>query len=79
MLHGIMSARFQDVVETYDVALDIHVRVLDGVPNPRLGSEVDHHVEVILGKETVNESLVGNAAPDELIVDSLGSQGIQFL
>ena len=47
MLDGMMTAGFEDVVEPYDVALDIDIGVLDAVAYSCLGCEVDDDVEVI--------------------------------
>ena len=48
-----MAAGLKDVVEAYDVALDVSVGVLDAVADTRLGGEVDYDVEFVLGEEIV--------------------------
>ena len=60
-----MSAGFEDVVEADHVALDVGVGVLDAVAYAGLGGEVDDNVEVVLGKEGVDEGFVGEVAFDE--------------
>ena len=50
-----MSASFQDVVEANEVALNVGIRIGNGVAHARLGCEVYDHLKVILGKEPVNE------------------------
>ena len=74
-----ISTCLKDVVEANDVALDIHIRVLDGVANTSLGCKVDHHIELILGKESVNKRLVGNRAFHALVGYTFWNQFIQFL
>ena len=63
-----MTAGFEDVVETDDVAFDIDIGVLDAVADTSLGSEVDNDVELVFCKEIIDKLAVGNAAFDELIV-----------
>ena len=58
VLHGMVSARLQDVVEAHDVALDIDIGVLDAVAHPRLRGQVHHNVEFIFRKQFVNKCLV---------------------
>lgn len=58
MFHRIMAAGFENVVEANHVALDVSVRVRDGITNTCLCAEVHHNVRVILLKNTVNEGLV---------------------
>ena len=58
VLHRVVSAGFQDIVEAYHIALDVGIGVLDGVTNPSLGSEVDNDIKVIRGKQLVNLALV---------------------
>ena len=62
-----VPAGLQDVVEAYHVALDIGIRVLDAVPDPRLSREVHDDIELVLRKESVDERLVGKVALDELV------------
>ena len=68
MLYRIMPAGFKDIVEAYHVALDVSIRVLDGVANARLRGKVYDYVEMLFGKELVNERFVGNIAFDEAVL-----------
>ena len=51
MLHALRAAvvgvpaGLQDIVEADEVGFDIDVRMVDAVPHPRLGGEVDDDVE----------------------------------
>lgn len=65
MLHGIMAAGLQDVIEADDIGFDVHVRVVDRIPHARLRREVDHDVKLVLGKEVVDQRLVGEVASHE--------------
>ena len=71
MLHRIVPAGFQDVVEAYHIALDVGIRILDGIPHPRLGGQVHHNVEVVLLKKLVHQGLIGNIPPEKGIHDAL--------
>ena len=62
-----MSAGLQDVVEPDHVALDVCIRVLDAVPDPRLRRKVHDDVEMVFLEEAVDEGLVGEIALDELV------------
>ena len=72
MLHGMVSARLQDVVKAYDVALDVSVGVFDGVAHARLCGQVDHHIRLILGEELLHRGPVGNVAPHGPVLDARG-------
>ena len=61
MLHGMTPARLQDVVKPNDVALNVNVGVLDGVPHPGLCGQVDHNVKLVLPEQAVHQLAVGNA------------------
>jgi len=62
-----VPARLQDVVEPDQIALDVRIRVLDAVPDPRLRREVYDDIELVLREESVDEGLVGKVALDELV------------
>ena len=62
-----VPARLQDVVEPDHIALDVRIRVLDAVPDPRLRREVHDDIEPVLRKESVDERLVGKVAFDEVV------------
>ena len=53
-----------DVVETDDITLDICLRVGDRVAHTCLCREVHDNIKLILGKELVNQRLIGNVALD---------------
>ena len=65
MLHAVVTAGLQDVIEADDVGLDVGVRVVDAVPHTGLGRQVHHDLGVIVGKDLVDEGLVGDGATDE--------------
>ncbi len=45
MFDLMMSASFKNIYETYNIAIDVRIRVGDGVPDACLGSEVDDGVK----------------------------------
>lgn len=60
-----VAAGLEDVVEADEVGLDIGTGVGDAVAHTGLGGEVDHYLGLVLGKEAVNQLLVGNVAFDK--------------
>lgn len=70
-----IAAGFQDVVEADEVGLDIGAGVGDAVAHTGLGGQVDHYLRFVLGKETVDQLLVGNIALDKGEVGELRQLG----
>jgi len=62
VLHRVRPARLQQVVKADDIGLDIGVRMVDAVPYPRLGGQVDHHVKGIRPKQRLERLLVRKGA-----------------
>ena len=67
-----MAACFEDVVETYDVAFDVGVRVLYTIAHARLSSEIDDDVEMVLLEKVIDEGFVGEVAFYELVMEIAG-------
>ena len=67
MLHRVVTASFENVVETNHVGLDVRVGVLNAIAYSRLRGKVDNNIKVALGKKIINKSFIGNVAFDELI------------
>ena len=65
MLHRMMAAGFEDVVEADEVRFDIGVRVGDGVAHAGLCGKVDHDLRLVLLEDSVNARLVRQIALDE--------------
>ena len=76
VLHRMMPACLQDVVEPDHVALDVRIRVLDAVADTRLSGQVHDDVKVVFLEETVDEGLVGKVALNELVGMLRGSRGL---
>ena len=57
-----MPAGFQDIVESDEVALDIHVRMIDGIADARLCGEVDHDRGLVCPEDLVYKGFVSDAA-----------------
>ena len=60
-----VPAGLENVVEADKVRLDVHVRVVNGIPDSRLGRQVHHHVKVIFREQPVHQRLVADAALHE--------------
>ena len=48
VLHGMVSAGLQDVVEPYDVDLSLHIGVLNAIAHAGLCSQIDQNVKLML-------------------------------
>ena len=60
MFDAVVPAAFDDMEETGDVALHVHVGILDRVAHPRLGGQVHHALEFLAGKHRLHGGAVGN-------------------
>ena len=59
MLDVLVAAPFEDVHEAHEVAADVGLRVLQRVTHSGLGREVDHLVELVLRKKSLDPRLIG--------------------
>ena len=50
-----MAAGLEHIEESDEVALEVGARVLDGVADARLGGEVHHDIEAVLGEQALDE------------------------
>lgn len=60
-----MAAGLEHVEEADEVALEVGAWVLDGIADSRLGSEVHHDVEAVLGEQPLDEGGVAQVAANE--------------
>ena len=74
-----MSAGLQDVVETYEIALNVSIGISDRIAHTGLCSKVYHHLWLVLAEEAVDSLLRGDIALDENVFDAFGHQAIYFL
>lgn len=65
VLDRVVAAGLEHVEEADEVALEVGARVLDGVADARLGSEVHHDVEAVLGEQALDEGGVAQVAAHE--------------
>lgn len=65
MLHFVVAARLEDVVESDEVALDIGVGVGDAVAHACLGGQVDHYCYLVFGEDCLHSGLVGDGGVDK--------------
>ena len=63
-----MTASLKNIIETDDITLDVHIGVLNRVAYTSLGSEVHHHIKLMISKEFINQCLIGNATLCEAIL-----------
>ena len=76
VLHRMMTASLQDVVEPDHIALDVGIRVLDAIANTGLSGKVHDDIEVVFLEEVIDEGLVGEIAFDELVGVPRGCGGL---
>lgn len=65
VLHRVVAAGLKHIEEADEVALEVGARVLDGVAHARLGREVHHDVEAVLGEQALDERGVTQVAAHE--------------
>lgn len=65
MLHRMVAAGLEHVEEADEVALEVGTRILDGVAHARLGGEVHHDVEAVLGEQALDEGGIAQVAAHE--------------
>ena len=64
-----VTACLEDVVEADEVALDVDVRVVDGVADAGLCCEVHDNVGLVGVENFVHKAFVSDAAPDKNVLD----------
>ena len=69
MLHRIVTAGFQQIVEADDVGFNIHIRMIDGVTDSRLRRKIHHDIKAVGLEEIVHQCLVADGAADEHMLD----------
>lgn len=65
VLDRVVTAGLEHVEEADEVTLEVGARVLDGVADARLGGEVHHDVEAVLGEQALDEGGVAQVAAHE--------------
>ena len=65
MLHAIVAAALDNVQEPGHVALDVDVRILDGIAHSGLRSQVDDPLEALCGEQFLHCRAVGQLHFDE--------------
>lgn len=65
MLDRVVAAGLEHVEEADEVALEVGTRVLNGVADARLGGEVHHDVEAVLGEQALDEGGIAQIAAHE--------------
>lgn len=65
VLDRVMAAGLEHIEESDEVALEVGARVLDGVADARLGGEVHHDIEAVLGEQALDEGGIAQVAAHE--------------
>ena len=65
MLHHVVAAGLEDVVESDEVALDVGVGIGDAVAHACLGGEVDHYGYLVFSEDCLHGCLIGDGGVDE--------------
>lgn len=55
-----MAAGFQDIVETYEVALDIGIRVGDAITYTCLGCKINNDIGIVFVKDFINQCFISD-------------------
>lgn len=74
-----MTARLQNIVEAYEIALDIGVRIRYGVTDTGLRGKIDHYRNMVVTKNLLHRILVRNRRVDECPVSAEGLYFAQAL
>lgn len=75
MLYLVVAAAFENIGKADDIAVDIGVRVLQGIANAGLGSQVDDLVEFLGGEQCFHSDPVTDIEFDEAEVGMAGQPG----
>ena len=65
-----MAARLQDIVEAYEIALDIGIRVRNGITDTGLSGKIDNYRNMVVTKNLLHRILVRNRCMDECPVSA---------
>lgn len=79
MLHLMMAACFQNIVEAYEITLDIGIRIRDGITDTGLRGKIDHYGNPVVTKNFLYGILVRNRRVDECPVSAEGLDFAQAL
>jgi len=78
VLHRMVAAGLEDVVEADEVGLDISIGIGDGIADTCLGGQVHYHIEMVLIEEFIDQRFIGNVSLDKLIIATFWFQGLQL-
>ncbi len=65
MFHLMVAARFEDVVKSDEVALDVSVGIGDAVAHACLGGQVDDYGYTVVREDCLHSGLIGDGGMDE--------------
>ena len=68
----VMPAGFENIIETDDVALNIHIRVVDTISDSRLSRQVYHDVDLLFLEEAIHKFLIPDGAANDNVCDRGG-------
>ena len=76
MLDRVMAAGFEDIEKAKNVAFHIDIRVVDAVADTGLGGEVHDDGGAMCFEDLIEQSLIGQIAPDEDMFDGRVRGGV---
>ena len=65
MLHRMMPAGFQNVVEPDQIALNVDIRMINAVAHTGLCGQVHNHSRGVSAEDILNQRFVRNGTTDE--------------
>ena len=79
MFHLMMTTRLQNIVEAYEITLDIGVRIRYGITDTGLRGKIDHYRNMVVTKNLLHRILVRNRRMDKCPVSAEGLDFAQAL
>ena len=70
VLHRMIAASFKNIEEPDHIRFDIGLRVIDGIPHPRLSCQIHNNIKMIGIEKGINQFFIRQIAFDEHMPDS---------
>ena len=67
-----MPTCFKDIIEPYDIALNIHIWILNTVAHTGLSRKVDYDIKLVFSKNLINQPLVSDTTFDGFVINPRG-------
>ena len=69
MIHRVVPARLQNVIEADEIALNVHIRMFNRITDTSLSRQIDHNGRFIFGEHLIHQHFIGNVPSDENMLD----------